>query len=86
MPVAYAKTVEEIIDKVAQEVINPFLVFLGVLATIIFLWGIVEFMVNADNEKKRDEGKKHILWGIIGLAIMLGAFGIMRILYNFWYT
>jgi uncharacterized membrane protein YidH (DUF202 family) len=81
----YAKTVEEIINKTTQEIINPFIVFLAVLATVIFLWGIVEFVAGADNEEKRNLGKKHIIWGILGLAIMLGVFGIMQILYNFWY-
>lgn len=84
--IAYAKTVEEIISQVNRQIINPFIIFISVLAVVVFLWGIIEFLYNSDNEEKIIEGKKHIFWGLIGLAIMIGVYGIMTILNNFWYS
>ena len=81
--VAYAKTVEEIITLVSDQILRPIVLLLFALATILFLWGVVEFLINADNEEKRAEGKRHMLWGITGLVIMFSATGIVWILINF---
>ena len=52
------------------------------LAAIYFLWGLVVFVQNADNPDKRAEGYKHMLWGIIGIFIMVSAKGIVNIIIN----
>lgn len=51
---------------------------LFVIATVIFLWGIIKFLTAAGNEEKLKEGKKLMMWGIIGLAVMLAAWGLVR--------
>ena len=35
-----------------------------------------------DNEEEREKGKKNMLWGIIGMTIMVGVFGIITIILN----
>jgi hypothetical protein len=50
------------------------------LAVVYFLWGVVGFIKNADNTEKREEGYKHMIWGIIGLFIMISANGIINII------
>ena len=81
--VAYAKTAEEIIALLTDQILRPIVLLLFALATILFLWGVVEFITNRDNEEERDKGKKHMLWGIIGLVIMFGANGIIWVLIHF---
>ncbi len=49
------------------------------LAFLFFLWGMVGYIRNADNEKKREESKKFIYYGIIGLTVMVAVWGIVRI-------
>ncbi len=49
------------------------------LAFLYFLWGMVMFIKGADDVKKREESKKFIYWGIIGLTVMIGVWGIVRI-------
>ena len=53
---------------------------LFVLATVVFLWGIIQFLTAAGDETKLKEGKKRMLWGIIGLAVMLAVWGLARML------
>lgn len=61
--------------------INKFLVpILATLALVLFVWGIVQYVVNADNEEAREQGKKVILWGIIGLFSMVGVWGLVNLL------
>lgn len=49
------------------------------LAFLYFLWGMVMFIKGADDVKKREESKKFIYWGIIGLTVMVGVWGIIKI-------
>ena len=83
MMVAYAKTANEVIDVLASEVIRPIELVLFALATVIFLWGVIEFIAHPDNEDTKTIGKRHMLWGLIGLAIMFGVTGIINVLTSF---
>ena len=73
---------QAIIDKLKTKILFPIETLLIVLATLFFLWGVVEFVQGASNEDKRTKGKRHMIWGIIGLAIILGARGILTVLEN----
>ncbi|OGF85691.1 hypothetical protein A2Z63_00960 [Candidatus Giovannonibacteria bacterium RIFCSPLOWO2_02_44_8] len=81
--VAYAKTIDEVIAIVTTEILQPIVLLLFALATILFFWGVVEFLINRDNEEERDKGKRHMLWGIVGLVIMFSVNGILWVLINF---
>ena len=81
--VAYAKTIDEIIAVVTNEILQPIVQLLFALATILFLWGVVEFLISRDNEEERDKGKRHMLWGAIGLVIMFSVNGILWVLIHF---
>lgn len=43
---------------------------------------MVKYMLNLNNPSGRQEGQRHMLWGVIGLAIMLSAFGIVKFVFN----
>ena len=83
--IAYASTPTEIINKIKTEVLYPVFGFFLVLGTVMFLWGVIEFIANADNDEKRSVGKRHMIWGILGLAIMISVGGLIQILINFWH-
>ncbi len=78
--IAYASSLNGFIAKVDTMIINPLIVFLFALALVYFLYGVYEFIANPDNDEKRTAGKSHMIWGIVGIAIMLGVFTIMNIL------
>lgn len=61
-------------------IINPLLVLLFALALLVFAWGVLQFMMGAANDtRQKDEGKRHMFWGIIGFVIMTGAVAIIQI-------
>ena len=68
------------IASVNSNIINPLILFLFALALAYFLWGTFEFIANSENDEKKTTGKNHMLWGIIGITIMMGVFGIMNII------
>ena len=52
------------------------------IAFLIFIWGLFVFIANADDQAKRKEGQMHMIYGIIGLSIMVGAWGILGFVDN----
>jgi hypothetical protein len=61
-------------------IINPAIATLFIVAFVIFLYGMVEFLYKANDKDGRAVGKRHMLWGVIGFVIMLGVFGIINLL------
>lgn len=86
MNLFFTKTVyaslNEFIGKVDEQIINPLIGFLFALAIGYFLYGVFEFFSNQTNEEKKTAGKSHMLWGIIGITIMLGVWTILSIILN----
>ncbi|HUC88520.1 MAG TPA: hypothetical protein VMR49_00625 [Candidatus Paceibacterota bacterium] len=79
IPVAEASvvTLMKSIDKV---VINPIIYFLFALSMVYFLYGLAQYLLSPDNEEIRKSSKSHMLWGIVGLFIMVAVFGIMNLI------
>jgi len=69
----------QFLDKVVIEIINPIILLLAGAAFILFLWGVFELIKGAGDEKAREEGRRAILWGLIGLVIIFGAYGIINV-------
>ncbi len=65
--------------KVVTQIINPIILLLAAGAFVVFLWGVFEFIRQAGEESKREEGRRAILWGIVGLVIIFGAYGIINL-------
>lgn len=64
---------------VVIEIVNPIILLLSAGAFVAFLWGVFEFIRQAGDETKRKEGRDAIFWGLIGLVIIFGAYGIINI-------
>ncbi|OGZ42009.1 MAG: hypothetical protein A3C80_02585 [Candidatus Ryanbacteria bacterium RIFCSPHIGHO2_02_FULL_45_43] len=79
-------TLERIIQKILDDIVAPFVTMLFILATLVFFWGLIQYLWNAENEEARKNGRKHMVWGIIGLLIMFVAGGIIELLCAFWET
>lgn len=46
-----------------------------------FIWGVVNyFFLHGSNETKREEGRQFILWGILGMVVLVSVFGFVNIL------
>ena len=67
------------LGKVVVQIINPIILLLAASAFVVFLWGVFEFVAHAGDEGKREEGRRAIFWGIIGLVIIFGAYGIINV-------
>ncbi|MFB6181292.1 MAG: pilin [Candidatus Magasanikbacteria bacterium] len=66
-----------LVETVTQ-IINVALGLLGIIAVVIILWGGFKWMTAGGNEENVEEARKIIFQGIIGLAIILGAWSITQ--------
>lgn len=74
--------IDQLIGNIETYILNPIIVLAFGIAAVVFLWGVFEMIAGAGNEDKRTIGRKHILWGVIGMAIMLSAWGIFGLIEN----
>lgn len=56
--------------------------FLFALALVAFIWGVIQFYLNPENEEKRKKGKSFIVGGLIALFVMFSVWGLVGILTN----
>lgn len=49
------------------------------LAFLFFIWGVFRYVV-AGNEESRAEGQRIMLWGVIGLFVMVSVWGLVNLL------
>lgn len=68
------------INSLITNIVNPLIALIFAFAFLQFLWGMMIFIKNADNAEAQKNGKSHMLWGIVGLVIMFGVYGILAIL------
>ncbi len=70
---------DKLLNGIILQIINPIMVLMSASAFVVFLWGVFIFIKNAGDDTKRAEGQRAILWGLVGLAIIFGAYGILNI-------
>ena len=72
--------VNTFINKIGENILNPLIYLMFGVASLTFAWGVYVFLANLDNEEKRKEGGWAMLWGVLGMSIMLGAKGIVAVI------
>ncbi len=54
--------------------------FLGVVAFLFFVWNIAMFIKETGNGKEIKDTKNMLIWGVIGLFILVSIWGIISLL------
>lgn len=75
--------IQEFANKLTDVIINPIIALIFAGAFLVFVWGIVEFMMGlASDSESKNTGKQHMLWGMVGMFIMVAAYAILHIVAN----
>ena len=76
---------------IVTEIINPLMYLIAASAFIYFIFGLAMFInaLNQGQSKSKEgvlstpgsvgDGKRHMVWGLIGLVIIFSAYGIIKI-------
>jgi len=68
-----------LIDFGTCTLMNAVIPLLVALAIVGFVYGIIQYFLNPDNEEKRKAGKSFMLWGLITLFVMVSIWGLVGI-------
>lgn len=67
-----------IFSKIIENIISPVVEFVVALSVLLFMWGVFQFVFNSEDASKRETGRNHMIWGIVGFFIMVSVLGIIR--------
>lgn len=72
----------ELLDRIVTYVIDPAVKVVFTLGLFFFLWGFIEFLWHLKDGKVNDDGKNHMIWGLVGMVIMVSVYGIISLIMN----
>ena len=49
------------------------------LAVVVFVWGVISYVIGADEEAKK-KGRDKIIYGLIGLVVIFAMWGLIAII------
>jgi len=70
--------IQAVICKIG-EILNTIIPILIVLGVVYFVWGVITYMISEDEEQKT-KGRNKIIYGIIGLVVIVGMWGLVKII------
>jgi len=73
---------EDVIETL-EDSIDIVIIFLFLVATVVFLWGVVRYISAGGDEEKTKEARQMIIWGVIFLAVMVAVWGFVNIVLDF---
>ncbi len=71
---------DQLLKNINTQIIEPILWVLFGLATVYFIYGVLQFLWKADSEEGRKNGKSSMIWGLVGMAIMFSVLGIINLI------
>ena len=69
-----------LLKDIGQVILNPLIVLAFTVASLVFFWGVFQFIASETADAARDEGKRKIFWGLFGIFIMISAYGLIRLI------
>ena len=84
MNIAYAAvdaqtTAGPFIAKIQNAILFPLISLMMGVALLVFLWGVFQYISQAESDEARKTGRKHMLFGVIGLVVMVSAYALLKI-------
>lgn len=67
------------VEKINEVILYPLIQLLMGIAFVVFLWGAYQYLSKANEPSARQDGQRHMMYGIIGFVVMLSAYTILAI-------
>ncbi|MBA3732831.1 hypothetical protein H0W91_00455 [Patescibacteria group bacterium] len=64
------------------QIIAKIIPIMFALAIIFFFWGVIQFLRGAGDPKAQEQGKSHMIYGVIAIAVMVSVYGLVIWLQN----
>lgn len=63
-----------------DDLLNDIIGLLMVLATAVFVWGLISYLLAGPDEGKAATARGYMIWGVISLAVIIAMWGLARLL------
>lgn len=70
----------QIVQRLNDLIIRPLILLVFAGGFFLFMWGLVVFLWNSREGEIANEGKQHMLWGIVGMFVMVSVGGILALI------
>ena len=67
----------QVLDKIKAEILQPAALVIFSAGFLLFVWGLVVFLWHVEDSSGQEEGKQHMIWGIVGMFIMISIWSII---------
>lgn len=71
-----------LLQRIVDYLIYPTIIVIFTLGIFLFIYGIIEFLWKLRSGTVSPEGKQHMLWGILGIVIMVSVNAIVYMVMN----
>ncbi len=78
---AFAATIGSILSTV-KNIMDLLIPIFITLAVLYFFWGLGQYILNASDSEKKEEGRNIMIWGILALFVMVSVWGIIGVISN----
>ena len=83
-PLAFASTFDgayfSSFIAVAYSVVTNLVIVVIGIGLLVFLWGVVQYITAGADEERKKSARSLMIWGIIGLFVMVAAWGLVRLI------
>lgn len=63
-----------------QGLLDPVIPIIITIAVIYFLWGVGKYIMSSGDTEKQEEARGMMIYGLIGLFVMVSVWGLVNIL------
>jgi len=70
---------KDLVNKVVICYLKYIIRVLVAIAVIIFLFGVFKFIIYSDNLEDKKKGKNFMIWGVIGIFVMVSLWGLVNV-------
>lgn len=75
-----AETFKTVVEKLVNSIKKPATSLLFSAAVVVFAYGVAKYIMGG--EMSKNSAREYIVWGIIGIAVMAGVWGLVSIVKN----
>lgn len=69
-----------LLNNILRYIVNPAILLIFSLGFATFMFGMLQFMWSLNSGEVSQKGKNHMIWGVVGMFLMVSAYGIISII------
>ena len=75
----YMQAAHALVDRIITYIVDPAILLIFSVGFLMFMFGLVNFIANPEDATRRQTGVRHMIWGLVGMFVMIAVNGIIDI-------